>query len=310
MPLLRSLPACLALMFFVRTVLAKEDISFIAEHLPEVAMDNRYAGLPLDVGPAEAATGWRFGTALGYTRIETGKAVLSGPLVSVALSHESEKSRWTLLAFHDPLTFSGGNEQRPLDEPFMATPLSLPVAAQFDGLAGTTRDSGAGAFYARGMHLPVLGDVETTFGLLWQRVALRGYRTDYRILEGPQTGATGSLDFSATYDYVVPLFDIAKSFTRGNWRFDPHLRYSMPLPRRAMAGRITGPGFDLSGDTTDTGAGKHMGDPAVMLGFDVTYRPWNLSVDVGALTGQALLEPIAHRGVTTNWALAVRWSPR
>jgi len=69
-------------------------------------------------------------------------------------------------------------------------------------------------------------------------------------------------------------------------------------------------GFDLSGDTTRTGAGKHFGDPAVMLGFDVTYRPWNLSVDVGAFAVQALAEPIAHRGVTTNWALGVRWSPR
>ena len=84
----------------------------------------------------------------------------------------------------------------------------------------------------------------------------------------------------------------------------------MPLPRRAMVGRITGPGFDLSGNTAADGAGKHFGDPAVSLGFDVTYLPWDLSVDVGASVGQALLEPIAHRGVTTNWALDVRWSPR
>jgi hypothetical protein len=84
----------------------------------------------------------------------------------------------------------------------------------------------------------------------------------------------------------------------------------MPLPRRGMAGRITGPGFDLAGNTADNGAGKHFGDPAISVGFDVTYRPWNLSVDVGATAAQALLEPIAHRGVTTNWVLDVRWSPR
>lgn len=306
----RSSIACLVLASAAGTCGASEDIAFIAEHLPEVAMDNRYASLPLETSPAHDAHGWHADVALGFTRIQTAHAELTGPLLSLAAVREHGASRWTFLVFHDPLEFGGSPERRPLDEPFAPTPLALPVAAQFGSLGGTARDTGAGIVFSRSARVFGLGDVVASIGLLWQRVQLEGFRTDYRLLDGPQAGATGSIDFSSTYEHVVPLLDIGKSFGRGDFQFDPHLRIAVPMPRRAFAGRISGPGFDVSGNTAEQGAGYHFGDPSVTLGFDVTYRPWNLSVDAGAVITQAFVEPVIHEGVTNNWMLAVRWSPR
>jgi hypothetical protein len=76
-----------------------------------------------------------------------------------------------------------------------------------------------------------------------------------------------------------------------------------------MLGRVTGPGFDLSGDTETHGAGKHFGDPSITLGLDVTYEPWNLTLDAGSALSQALLEPLVHEGIGQNWVIELRWTP-
>jgi hypothetical protein len=80
----------------------------------------------------------------------------------------------------------------------------------------------------------------------------------------------------------------------------------MPLPRRGMDGRITGPGFDLAGNQVDLGA-KPFGDPSLTIGFDLTYLPWNLTVDVGSALSQYLLEPHIHEGVESDVLLTFRW---
>ena len=96
-------------------------------------------------------------------------------------------------------------------------------------------------------------------------------RYDYRALEGPDAGVTGTLDYDADYTQWVPFVGIA--WERGNdrWRYQPHVQFAMPLPRRGMVGHITGPGFDLSGDQETNGHGAHFGDPSLTIGFDVTY---------------------------------------
>src|ERR1044071_982528 len=98
---------------------------------------------------------------------------------------------------------------------------------------------------------------------MWQRVRLSNYDVSYRVLDGPDTGAAGTLDFSATYSFLTPFVGLHKEFGRGDSRFAPHVQFAMPLPRRAMTGRVTGPGFDLAGDTASFGAGKHFGDPSI-----------------------------------------------
>jgi hypothetical protein len=59
--------------------------------------------------------------------------------------------------------------------------------------------------------------------------------------------------------------------------------------------------------TADVGNGKHFGDPSLTLGLDITYRPMHLSVDLGTLLSQAVIEPLVHKGIDSNWVLSVRW---
>jgi hypothetical protein len=79
------------------------------------------------------------------------------------------------------------------------------------------------------------------------------------------------------------------------------------LPRRGVQGRITGTGFDVCGDTADAGNGKHFGDPFLALGMGVTYHPSGLTLDIGSVVAEALIEPIAHKGIDRNWILSLDW---
>ena len=74
--------------------------------------------------------------------------------------------------------------------------------------------------------------------------------------------------------------------------------------RYRVVGHITGPGFDLHGDTEEAGQGKHFGDPWISLGLDVTYLPANLTVDVGTLLTQRLIEPLVHKGIDADWVIS------
>jgi len=287
---------------------AKEDIAFVAEHLPEVAMDNRYATLPLwSLAPPAGEQHWQFGAGLGGMQLSSGALTLRGPMLTLNADRQLGDWRLALFAFHDALSFSGAHELRPLGEPFVVTPLTLPAPAEFTNLEGTMANSGAGIAMRRHLDRPRLGALDISAGILWQRVKLDGYRINYRVLEGPDADATGLIDLSATYTHITPFVGIGKSWKRGNWNFAPHALYAMPLPRRAMAARITGPGFDLSGNTETFGAGKHFGDPSITLGFGVTYLPWNLTLDAGSVLSQALVEPVVHEGIQRNWVLHFQW---
>lgn len=74
-----------------------------------------------------------------------------------------------------------------------------------------------------------------------------------------------------------------------------------------MVGHITGPGFDLRGNTEAAGYGKHIGDPSLTFGLDITYLPAHFTVDVGALLTQRLLEPFINKGIEANWLLSCQW---
>ena len=152
-----------------------------------------------------------------------------------------------------------------------------------------------------------LGTVRWVGGILWQRVELRDYRLDYELLEGDDAGTTGQIDFDANYEHYTPFagFEIPRQGAR--WAMTPHMLFAWPNPRRGVVGHITGPGFDLHGDQETAGAGVHFGDPSVTLGFDVTYLPAHLTVDVGTLVTQALVEPVVHKGIDTNWVISFQW---
>jgi len=296
-------------MFFLlvaRCPAASHSFEFVAEHLPEVAMDNRFAVLPLWIGGTLPPESWQFTAQGAVARIESGGLTLDGPMVSAAAVWALD-DRWSVVAlgFFDALRFSGASDQRPLDTLVTQTPLALPAEALFTNLQGTYRNAGAGVAFNLQANQGWLGEHQWVVGTLYQRVQLRDYRAAYTVLEGPSTGAAGFADYSGEYNFFTLFAGLALPRHNGSWSFSPHALLAIPLPRRALQGRITGPGFDLSGDTTKTGSGKHFGDTSVTLGFDVVYEPWRLSVDIGSFVSQALVEPAVHKGVDRNWMISL-----
>jgi hypothetical protein len=279
---------------------AMESIEFIAEHLPEIAMDNRYAALPLWNA---CGNSFCFGMNAGYAHTHSETLSIDGPMLSLNATHPlNGKLRLTGFVFHDDLSLASGVEHRPLEARFASPPFALPVEAQFSGLDGQASDSGVGVALNGSADWNWLPWFEWSAGLLWQQVKLSDYRFNYLITEGPDAGTAGTLDYSATYSYFVPFFGAAWPRAHGVWRYTPHVQVAAPLPPAPIQGRITGPGFDLAGET---GA---IGDPSLTIGFNFTYEPWNLTVDLGSTITQALLEPLIHEGVKHNTMVSAFWT--
>lgn len=283
------------------------DIEFVSEHLVEVAMDHRYAALP--VWPSETGARRQFTAQAGYSATRTGELELSGPTFSMGV-HRSLHRGWTLsgFAFFDDLQFSGRNDHRPLDVGFAANvPLSLPADAVFTNLGGSTRETGLGMSVGHFIEDGRLAGWRWTAGALWQRLELSNYSSPYVVLAGPSTGDPGTIDYSLRWSFTTPFAGVSRSFTFGRWTIEPRFLVAVPLPRRGVQGRITGDGFDLSGNSADHGHSKHYGDPSPVIGMVVRYEPWGLEVDIGAALTEALLEPLIHEGTDQNIALSVAW---
>jgi hypothetical protein len=285
--------------------IAAESFEFSAEHLPEVAMDNRFATLPLWTGDTTRAESWQLTVQGAFARTTSGGFTLDGPMVSTAAERQLN-DRWSVRAFgfFDQLQFSGGNDRRPLDTQFTTTPLVLPAEALFTDLGGTYRNMGAGVAFNLNAGHGRLGEQQWVMGALYQRVELRDYRATYRVLGGPSAGASGLVDYSGTYTHLTPFVGLAFRGHFGSWSVTPHALAAYPVPRRGVVGRITGPGFDLSGDTEKVGNGKHFGDPSLTLGLDLTYEPRGLSFDLGSFVSQALIERTLHKGADQNWVIS------
>lgn len=288
---------------------AEEDIEYVAEHLAEVPMDNRFATLPVWGGAQESGEGWSLTAQAGFAKTTTGELAASGPMLSFGAGH-AIGPRWRIgaFAFYDRLDLSGDHDRRPLQTTFTnETPFARPVMAQFDNLDGTLDHVGIGVDAALTADVRWLGAMRAVGGLLWQRVTLAGYRLDYRLLEGPDAGLEGQIDFDATYEHLTPFFGFELPREGARWATSPHVLAAWPNPRRGVAGHITAPGFDLAGDTQSAGHGAHFGDPSLTIGFDLTYLPAHLTVDVGTVLTQALVEPVVHKGIDSNWVLSAEW---
>src|SRR5690349_6153157 len=98
---------------------AEHDIEFVAEHLPEVAMDNRYASLPLGSSAISADQPWSFAVQAGYATTSSGELTIEGPMFSVGVDTRLS-DRWTLggFVFVDPLRLTGDHDFRPLQTLF------------------------------------------------------------------------------------------------------------------------------------------------------------------------------------------------
>jgi hypothetical protein len=290
---------------------AVESIDFVGEHLAEVPMDNRYATLPLWARWNEVAPpSWQLTAQSGYAQTHTGSLAADGLMVSLAAGRRIAGD-WQLtgLVFLDDLDLSSGTERRPLEAQFaQGVPLSLPAPAEFTGLSGSARDFGVGLAIRRTASFRLWHAYEWTAGVLWQRVALSDYSFNFRIVDGPDAGSTGVVDYSANYSHITPFAGIAWPREFGNWGITPHVQAAIPLPRRGVVGRISGPGYDLAGDTGSALNDKPFGDPSITIGMDFSYRPWNLTIDLGSAVTQAVLEPLIHEGIDRNWLISMSWS--
>src|SRR5689334_4311106 len=111
---------------------APHSFEYVAEHLPEAAMNNRLATLPLWDTGAAAGGGWRTTLQGAAARTQAARLTLDGPMASVGASRPlTDGSSAIVIGFVDALRFSGGNDQRPLDILFGHPPLALPAEAQF-----------------------------------------------------------------------------------------------------------------------------------------------------------------------------------
>lgn len=303
-------PAMASCVFWIAgSAAAKEDIEFVAEHLPEVAMDNRYATLPLWGTRFDESRPWSFAVQAAWSQVRTGELEIKGPMLSAAVRRDLS-DHWSLngFVFFDDLRLTAASEERQLQTLFAPdTPFSRPVAARFTNLDGTAADYGVGFSLTWRRSGGWLGEHHWVGGVLWQKVALSDYRLDYQLLEGPSAGVSGQVDFDADYSHVTPFIGFELPRRHETWSFSPHALFALPLPQRGVVGHITGPDFDLHGDTAEVGNGKHFGDPSLTLGLDVTYEPLHLSVDVGTTLTQWLFEPLIHKGIDQNWVLSARW---
>ncbi len=305
----RTITFLATLLLLAGPTAARESFEFVSEHLPETAIDNRYGSLPL---ATHHETLQAIQIQAASTLTDSQQLEVSGH--QLALSYQRplrDDLTGQFILFNDRQSFSGGNTDMPLKVLFSKdVPLSLPAEARFGSLEGDYEHRGFGLFLGREYDIPKLGQTFTTAGILWEELTLTGYQMPYEILSGASAGATGIADYSGRYTFITPMLQLAQQYHRGLWRFTPTLTFAIPLPRRGVQGRITGDGFDISGDTADVGNGTHYGDPSMTLGLLAEYRPWHLSLDVGELISQALLEPLIHKGIETNRVISVRWSWR
>lgn len=208
-------PLGLALLASAAARADQKDIEYVAEHLPEVAMDNRYASLPV----WRSSAAGRGALALGYSRTRSGELRLAGPMLSGSWTWRAQGT-WTATAFAflDELAFSGEGDLRPLRSVALpAVPLPLPAPARFDGGDGTLRHFGAGVAFATERDGPRLGPHRWVAGLQVERASLRGYGYRWQILAGPAAGTRGSIGFDADYDHLTPFAGLEFPRQFGRW---------------------------------------------------------------------------------------------
>lgn len=215
---------------------AEHDLEYVAEHLPEVAMDNRYATLPLWGSSFADSPAWSAAVQGAFSRTTVGPLAIDGPLFAAALRRSLSRG-WSVSAFgfYDGLALTGSRDERPLQTFFApATPLQRPVDVQFTGLDGNAKNYGVGVSVTWRSSDGFLGEHRWLGGVLWQRVQLRDYRFDYRIVAGPQTGTTGEIDFDADYAHVAPFagLEIPRDF--GHWTLTAHALFA-PIHCRGAA---------------------------------------------------------------------------
>ncbi len=281
----------------------EKDFDFLAEHLLESLMDDRFAALPLAAAPGEGR--WQPVVTLGYASTRADYQELSGPLFGVGAGYRLSPNRsLAAFGFFDQLDIGG---KAAVDDliPLFANdiPLDLPENAAFGPPRGEARHLGLGAAFTWRR-----GASTWSVGAIWSQLEARDFTASYRLLGGADAGVSGVLDHSASYSFLSPFARWRTSVPLGSrFALAPQVVVVVPLPRRGFAGRISGPGFAVAGDTSGAGHGVHVGDSYVGFGCEVEHLASHLSLELGAGLYQPLYERLVHAGLERAWVLHLVW---
>jgi hypothetical protein len=285
-----------------------EDINFLAEHLPESAQDARYLFLPWPAWRLEAGK-WQGTLEPGYVDTGADFLKLKGPMFA-GNSVYGFSDRWGLeiLAFYDTAKVSGGTGTQVL-RPFFFhnVPLDVPENAEFSNPRGDYTHWGVGAALLR--DVPLAGDRRFTvaFGVLADRLEIKGYQMDYRLLGGATAGTRGVMDFSSSGTYATPFVGFQYSMPLGSsFALTPRFVVGAPLPPADFDARVTGPGFDLSTARGDGKPGK-IGDAYLGVSAGLIHLHSGLEIDLGSTLFYPVFEKISHPGVDRAYTLQVAW---
>jgi hypothetical protein len=282
-----------------------EPLDFQAEHAIEGAMNHRLAQF-LTTGDEIEPGRFNLAAGLGWGSAASSAFDLDGGMISLAAARGlAGGGGLELTGFFDRFDLSGAGGTQELDLKWTnEVPLEFPQLADTRNPQGQVTHWGAGLAWVTAVH----GKHRRRwrFGLLYSRVQVDSFTIEYRLQSAREI--SGLIDYSASYDYVWPWFDIEANWNLGSrWKMVPHAAFFFPAPQTGFIARMTGPGFDVSGDT-DTASGiAHMGDAHPALGLRFDHRSSGLSVDVGATVYNLIAEPVDHPGVDQAITLQIVW---
>lgn len=263
-------------------------------------MDLRYLALPTT--PMNIGASARH-VQLGYARVAGGTT--RADLAMVGLSTYRPLSAGTGVtfgAFYDRLSFSGRPGPDVL-EPSFGAPPGLPerVAVDVTGVDGSGYHAGLFAAWARRFD----GGTRAQFGLALERLSVARYSIGFDTTD-LRANFHGSVDYAGTYDIVTPFAGYEwRRRPFGRWTGMAHAIASVPLPRVGFRGRLTGPGFDIDGDTDAAGNGVHIPDAYLGLGYVLEHASSGFRIDLGATLYSYLLEPVGHSQIDSPIYLTV-----
>lgn len=253
----------------------------------DISVDNQLAVMPLPMNKFLKGR-YQIGFSGGYSTVEAGPFDYKGPLASVSFSYSpKDKFGFYVLAFSNKLDASGGGQDR-LVTPFLrSVPLDLPATAEFSNVQGNVTQSGVGFSLVydplalkggpREQSLPMF------IGVLYDKLKHDGVKTDYRILDGADAGATGQIIYDDSYSFFMPMAGIQFPVKFGPVRLIPNIIGFFPLGDKAQKATLTGSFGTLSGDSESAGnTDANLGRPLGSFGLTVEFIPWGLSANIGA----------------------------
>jgi CzcA family heavy metal efflux pump len=288
----------------------KEDIDFIAEHLPEAAQDARWLSLSTLHGPLAKGT-WETSAQVGYSRATASLFRIDGPMVSLGAGY-AFRDGWAIqgLGFYDSLSISGDTAREVL-HPFFSRriPLDLPENADFSHPRGDYRHWGIGGALVHRLSPGGTDKYWTlTAGLLYDRTELDNFQVDYRIAGGASAGAAGTLDHSGTADFALVYLVLQQVRPLGSrFRLVPRFTGGVPYPKGDFNGRLTGPGFTAGGGDDPTRRPGAIGDGFFGFGAEIEHVRSGLSLDLGGTLAFPLVEKLTHEGVSQAINVQITW---